>query len=275
MAARGPAERRRGALRPAMAGDGRTAHRHRRAPRLPCTPGGGTGPRPRPRRRGGSRRPGAAGRDAPSGAAHPATGPPGDPRGDVHRGTDGRGGGAAPRPAAGNREVAHLLRTERPAGGARRSGGGAVTGTSAADEPHYDVASYALGLFDDADATAFEEHLASCDGCAEDLESFLPVVALLPEARLSSADLTPRPADLPDAVADRRAGRATRRSPMPATGASGGGRGLMASARAGVRRPLVAAAAAAVITAGGPAGGFGAPRPPPATPPAPSPRPPP
>src|SRR5205085_260635 len=80
----------------------------------------------------------------------------------------------------------------------------------------YEVASYALGLLDDADATAFEEHLATCDACAEDLESFLPVAALLPEVGLSPADLPPRPADVPDELADRRARRSTRHQPAAA-----------------------------------------------------------
>jgi hypothetical protein len=131
-----------------------------------------------------------------------------------------------------------------------------VSDTGASRRPHYDVASYALGLFDDADAGVFEEHLASCDACAEELESFLPVTALLPEVRLSSADLSPRPADVPDELADLRARRSTRHQPVPAA-AAGGRRGLVTSVRAGLRRPLVAAAAAAVVAAGVTAATYG------------------
>src|SRR4051794_7869828 len=44
---------------------------------------------------------------------------------------------------------------------------------------HYDVAAYALGVLDEPDCSHFEEHLATCDACAEELESMLPVVDLL------------------------------------------------------------------------------------------------
>jgi len=133
-----------------------------------------------------------------------------------------------------------------------------VSDTSAGQQPHYEVASYVLGLLDDADATAFEQHLASCDACAEDLESFLPLASLLPEVRLSPADLTARPPDVPDELADRRARRSVRHQPVPAAAAGPRHLGrLVASARAGLRRPLVAAAAAAVVATGVTAAGFG------------------
>jgi hypothetical protein len=132
-----------------------------------------------------------------------------------------------------------------------------MTDRRAGGESHDDVASYALGLLDDADATAFEEHLTSCDGCAKDLESFLPVVALLPEALPSLAGPPAHRADVPDEHAGLRAGRSTRHSPTPAAAATGGRRSLIASARAGLRRPAIAAAAAAVIAAGATAAVFG------------------
>lgn len=49
------------------------------------------------------------------------------------------------------------------------------------DAQHFDVAGYALGLLDDRDAALFEEHLAGCDRCADELESFLPVASALAE----------------------------------------------------------------------------------------------
>jgi hypothetical protein len=49
------------------------------------------------------------------------------------------------------------------------------------DGPHADVASYALGVLGEAESYRFEEHLAICETCAEQLESFLSVVAMLPE----------------------------------------------------------------------------------------------
>jgi len=47
---------------------------------------------------------------------------------------------------------------------------------------HVDVGPYALGVLDEQAARDFEEHLAGCDDCAAELESLLPVVALLPPA---------------------------------------------------------------------------------------------
>jgi hypothetical protein len=44
---------------------------------------------------------------------------------------------------------------------------------------HRDVAAYALGVLDARDAARFEDHLAGCDACAVELESLLPVTALL------------------------------------------------------------------------------------------------
>lgn len=44
---------------------------------------------------------------------------------------------------------------------------------------HLDVAAYALGALDTDDAAEFEEHLAACARCAEELEALLPTVALL------------------------------------------------------------------------------------------------
>jgi hypothetical protein len=47
--------------------------------------------------------------------------------------------------------------------------------------PHWDVAAYALGVLDARDAALFEEHLAECGSCAMELESLLPVTAMLAE----------------------------------------------------------------------------------------------
>ncbi len=60
---------------------------------------------------------------------------------------------------------------------------------------HVDVASYALGVLDDDDGLEFEQHLAECDACAEELESLLPVVDLLPDVDV--AILTRGPALAP------------------------------------------------------------------------------
>ncbi|HEX5740885.1 MAG TPA: hypothetical protein VFY17_04935 [Pilimelia sp.] len=47
------------------------------------------------------------------------------------------------------------------------------------DAQHHDVASYALGLLDGPGAAEFEDHLVTCDRCAAELETFLPVASLL------------------------------------------------------------------------------------------------
>ncbi|MFG2332305.1 anti-sigma factor family protein [Streptomyces sp. NPDC048604] len=52
------------------------------------------------------------------------------------------------------------------------------------ESPHDAVGAYVLGVLDDADATAFEAHLAGCERCAEHLEEFSglePMLALLSE----------------------------------------------------------------------------------------------
>ncbi|WP_433826704.1 hypothetical protein ACQP2E_32025 [Actinoplanes sp. CA-015351] len=48
-------------------------------------------------------------------------------------------------------------------------------------EQHYDVASYALGVLDDHDASRFEDHLIECPQCALELESFVQVADILSE----------------------------------------------------------------------------------------------
>jgi Putative zinc-finger len=48
-------------------------------------------------------------------------------------------------------------------------------------EPHLDVAAYALGVLDDADATAFEEHLAGCEACQNELDELIGVESVLAE----------------------------------------------------------------------------------------------
>jgi hypothetical protein len=46
-------------------------------------------------------------------------------------------------------------------------------------EEHFDVASYALGILDERDATRFEDHLITCERCAFELDSFVGVADLL------------------------------------------------------------------------------------------------
>ncbi|MFC6017072.1 anti-sigma factor family protein [Plantactinospora solaniradicis] len=69
-------------------------------------------------------------------------------------------------------------------------------------ESHREVASYALGVLDERDAEQFEEHLATCTQCIEELESFLPVVDLLAEVDGRDLLVVER-ADPHDALFDR------------------------------------------------------------------------
>ncbi|MGX6605830.1 anti-sigma factor family protein [Micromonosporaceae bacterium Da 78-11] len=46
-------------------------------------------------------------------------------------------------------------------------------------EEHFDVASYALGVLDERDASRFEDHLIECERCAYELDSFVQVADLL------------------------------------------------------------------------------------------------
>ncbi|WP_331767564.1 zf-HC2 domain-containing protein [Embleya sp. NBC_00896] len=48
---------------------------------------------------------------------------------------------------------------------------------------HADVAAYALGVLEEADRDAFEEHLATCDRCIEELADFSGLATLLTEVR--------------------------------------------------------------------------------------------
>ena len=101
-----------------------------------------------------------------------------------------------------------------------------------------DVASYALGVLGDAESVWFEEHLATCEACARQLEAFLPVVGLLPEVPIPTVDLPPRPVVLDGregpASGPRRATRgATRRPPSVASRARAALRG-----RPSPHRPL-------------------------------------
>ncbi|GAA3191966.1 anti-sigma U factor RsuA [Streptomyces virens] len=114
---------------------------------------------------------------------------------------------------------------------------------------HETVGAYALGILDDAEATAFEAHLASCEWCAQQLdelagmEPMLAALADLPGAGTPavgeslSAKPSPRVVEkLVDEVAERRARKRRRNfymvaaagalivsGPFVAVAASGGG----------------------------------------------------
>jgi hypothetical protein len=76
------------------------------------------------------------------------------------------------------------------------------------DAEHWDVAGYALGVLDERSAARFEEHLAACPLCVDELESLLPTVALMSEVDGSSLeviDQSPLPGRLISTVRlDRR-----------------------------------------------------------------------
>jgi hypothetical protein len=113
---------------------------------------------------------------------------------------------------------------------------GSMRGTQGAQGPneHETVGAYALGILDDAEATAFEAHLAGCEWCAQQLdelagmEPMLAALADLPGAQGSPAigeSLSARPSPqlatrLVDEVAERRASRRRRSFYMVAAAAA-------------------------------------------------------
>lgn len=98
---------------------------------------------------------------------------------------------------------------------------------------HTDVGAYALGVLDDADAGRFEEHLADCHRCADELDGLMGVTPLLAELKEATPD----------------AGALTAR---PGPGLLDGLLGEVAAVRRArrTRRLCLAAAAAALIVAG-------------------------
>lgn len=136
-------------------------------------------------------------------------------------------------------------------GGAGMSG--AMQGSPVPNE-HETVGAYALGILDDAEATAFEAHLATCEWCAQQLdelagmEPMLAALADLPGAGTPaigeslSARPSPRVVEkLVDEVAERRARKRRRNFYMVAAAGA-----LIVSG------PFVA-----VATTGGDGGGSG------------------
>ncbi|MFF8955734.1 zf-HC2 domain-containing protein [Streptomyces sp. NPDC014894] len=125
---------------------------------------------------------------------------------------------------------------------------------------HDAVGAYVLGVLDDADASAFETHLAGCDACAANLDEFSgmePMLAVLAEAPAPAAP--PNVVSLPGARSNGRAVAPAPR-PVPLVPSPPSARvltGLLAEVAAGraARRRrggyLIAAAAALII--GGPA----------------------
>ncbi len=131
-------------------------------------------------------------------------------------------------------------------------GGTGMTGPmqgSPVPNEHETVGAYALGILDDAEATAFEAHLASCEWCAQQLDELAgmePMLAALADlpgtgtpalGESLSAKPSPRVVEkLVDEVAERRARKRRRNfymvaaagalivsGPFVAVAASGGG----------------------------------------------------
>ncbi|MFI0943704.1 zf-HC2 domain-containing protein [Streptomyces sp. NPDC021020] len=101
--------------------------------------------------------------------------------------------------------------------------------------PHMDVGAYLLGALDDDEMARFEEHLAECDLCGDELDQLGGVVPVLAELRIDGTDgagLAGPPSG--DALLDRLLAQVT---------------GARRSRR---RRLAVAVAAAAVLVVGGP-----------------------
>jgi anti-sigma-K factor RskA len=88
---------------------------------------------------------------------------------------------------------------------------------------HEQAAAYALGALDDSERNEFEEHLADCEGCRQEIESLKGTAASLAFA----ADLPPPPPDLRERILEQAvAERAVvvplrRRILLPAVAAAG------------------------------------------------------
>lgn len=82
-------------------------------------------------------------------------------------------------------------------GGYGTGGPGAMQGPRGQQNPgdniHETVGAYALGILDDAEATDFEAHLATCEWCAQQLDELAGMEPML----AALADLPPPRAPLP------------------------------------------------------------------------------
>ncbi|MEU6848230.1 zf-HC2 domain-containing protein [Streptomyces sp. NPDC046716] len=120
-----------------------------------------------------------------------------------------------------------------------REGHGGYAGQPSGDV-HETVAAYALGVLDDAEATAFEVHLAGCERCARQLEEFAgmgPMLAAL--------------ADVPPGRATPVVGESLAARPSPRLAETLVGEVARGRARKR-RRGLYLVAAAAALIVGGP-----------------------
>ncbi|MEU9220664.1 anti-sigma U factor RsuA [Streptomyces sp. NPDC048376] len=104
---------------------------------------------------------------------------------------------------------------------------------SPAPNEHETVGAYALGILDDAEATAFEAHLATCEWCAQQLDELAgmePMMAALADlpgtgtpaiAESLTAKPSPRLSEkLVDEVAERRASKRRRNFYLVGTAAA-------------------------------------------------------
>ncbi len=127
-------------------------------------------------------------------------------------------------------------------GGAQGFGGGFGPGDTGSPDPmqgspapneHETVGAYALGILDDAEATAFEAHLATCEWCAQQLDELAglePMMAALADlpgtgtpaiAESLTAKPSPRLSEkLVDEVAERRARKRRRNLYLVGTAAA-------------------------------------------------------
>ena len=109
---------------------------------------------------------------------------------------------------------------------------GSMQGSQGSNE-HETVGAYALGILDDAEATAFEAHLATCEWCAQQLDELAgmePMLAALADLPGSgtpaigeslSAKPSPRLVErLVDDVGERRAMKRRRRTSRVVTTAT-------------------------------------------------------
>lgn len=129
------------------------------------------------------------------------------------------------------------------------------------DAVHWDVAAYALGALDLRETLEFEEHLAGCSSCAEELAALLPTVALLSEVDIDAFEVAEQQAlrdeGLWRLVATERARASRRRALTLAAGVvvcalAAAGSAIAGAALAGGDPPPAAAPGATTTTAPGP-----------------------
>ncbi len=98
---------------------------------------------------------------------------------------------------------------------------------------HTDIGAYSMGLLEEQDKRAFEDHLAGCPACAAELAELSPMAALLRGVELRGVELRGVEPPLPPAPIRTRG-----RSPSSSAGRSGSASIAGAGRSRWARRPV-------------------------------------